>query len=491
MEPRFGTVRSGRVSRGGEVGQVAGLLGLPLLPWQQHVVDVALELEGGVPVYRSVTVTVPRQCGKTWLVAVLMLHRLLFWGGPQVVVYGAQSLVDAAGVWEGKLWPLLSDSGLAKRFGLRLRRSLGNFGLVSDVGSSLRVLAKSSSAGHGATVGLAVSDEAMALTDNRREQALLPAMRTVGDAQFWVVSTAGDASSSYLRRKVDVGRDLVVGGGCEGARHAYFEWGLGEDEDWTDESKWGSAVPVLGETVSLEDLRHERATSEAVDFRRMALNQWPTEGEASAVPWEEWLACKTGLGPSGRLWVGVDAPPRRNGVGAVVVAGGGVLEVVASSQSHRELAEVVLGVLGRWGDEIGGVGFVSRGPMEVVGRNLELSGSVPVVWLPWPELAGACERFFDAVLSRQVGVVGSAASRILDRAVKDTDTSDRATGSWLWRAKKGRTVAPLWAATVAYELDWRSRNAPVPVARGPLVTGPGSFDSAELDRLAGSILEGQ
>jgi len=48
------------------VAEVAAQLGTPLMPWQQYVVDVALELdpETGQLAYREVVLTVPRQSGK-------------------------------------------------------------------------------------------------------------------------------------------------------------------------------------------------------------------------------------------------------------------------------------------------------------------------------------------------------------------------------------------------------------------------------------------
>ena len=69
--PRWATPRSAdRETLGGEVGALARQLGQPLMPWQQLVADVGLELdpESGLPAYREIVVTVPRQSGKTTLV---------------------------------------------------------------------------------------------------------------------------------------------------------------------------------------------------------------------------------------------------------------------------------------------------------------------------------------------------------------------------------------------------------------------------------------
>ena len=55
------------------------MLGTPLMPWQQRVADTALEVDPGTGrlAYREVTLTVPRQSGKTTLILALAVHRAL------------------------------------------------------------------------------------------------------------------------------------------------------------------------------------------------------------------------------------------------------------------------------------------------------------------------------------------------------------------------------------------------------------------------------
>ena len=56
-------------TRGGQQAKLARLLGLPLMPHQRQILDVAGEImPSGLPAYRTVVVTVPRQSGKTTLV---------------------------------------------------------------------------------------------------------------------------------------------------------------------------------------------------------------------------------------------------------------------------------------------------------------------------------------------------------------------------------------------------------------------------------------
>src|SRR5215204_2789909 len=90
---RWATRRTRRATYGRKAAEVAEVLGIELLPWQRQVVDVALENERGQLVYRDVVVSVPRQAGKSTLVLVLILYRLL--AARCRVVYGAQTRLAA------------------------------------------------------------------------------------------------------------------------------------------------------------------------------------------------------------------------------------------------------------------------------------------------------------------------------------------------------------------------------------------------------------
>src|SRR5215217_7263151 len=101
--PRWASPRSpDRQTLGPRVAEVADLLGTPLMPWQRHVADVALELdpETGLLAYREVILTVPRQSGKTTLLLAVMTHRALGFGQRQRVLYTAQTRNDARKKWE-------------------------------------------------------------------------------------------------------------------------------------------------------------------------------------------------------------------------------------------------------------------------------------------------------------------------------------------------------------------------------------------------------
>jgi len=78
-----------------------------------QVLDVALELDdAGRLIYRDVTLSIPRQQGKSTLLLVLWVTRCLLWPD-QRVVYTAQSGLDARKKWAGDWLPLLAASPFA------------------------------------------------------------------------------------------------------------------------------------------------------------------------------------------------------------------------------------------------------------------------------------------------------------------------------------------------------------------------------------------
>src|SRR4051794_33509586 len=79
-----------------DVFAVAEALGVNLLPWQREVLDVALEQVDDRLAWRNVVVSTPRQQGKSTLMYVLIMWRLLSMPD-QTILFGAQSRMAARG----------------------------------------------------------------------------------------------------------------------------------------------------------------------------------------------------------------------------------------------------------------------------------------------------------------------------------------------------------------------------------------------------------
>src|SRR5262245_60313361 len=154
--PRWATPRTPeRATYGEGVARFAEALGYPLMPWQRHVADVALEVDPstGRLAYRTVIVTVPRQSGKTTLLLGVAAHRALGFGQQQNIVYSAQTGLDARKKFVDDWLPVLERSPLASAFTKRLTN--GQEQLRWRNGSRHSIAATTDTAVHGQTIDLA------------------------------------------------------------------------------------------------------------------------------------------------------------------------------------------------------------------------------------------------------------------------------------------------------------------------------------------------
>lgn len=269
-EPRWSSPRTGRRSSGAAVAKVAKQLGVVLLPWQRRVVDVALEQGRSRPAYRDVLVSVPRQQGKSSLALALIVSRML--AAPDTrVLYSAQTRQAAREKLLSSWWPQVARSELGDLF--NLFRGFGSETLLADNGSSLQLLSATESAGHGETTDLVIVDEAWVHQDSRVEQAVRPTMATRPAAQFWAMSTAGTARSTWWRAKLDAGRAAAEMGVSDGL--CLLEWGAPESANPADEATWRSAMPALGHLIDVETVRADMASMAVGEFARAFLNVWP------------------------------------------------------------------------------------------------------------------------------------------------------------------------------------------------------------------------
>ena len=413
------------------------------MPWQQLVADVGLELdeETGRPAYREIVVTVPRQSGKTTLVLAWELQRALRWATSQRCAYTAQTGWDARRKLVDDQAPLLMGSGLRVAVD-RVLRGAGNEAIIFKNGSRIDVLASTEAAGHGRTIDLGVIDEAFSDTDDRREQALLPAMATRASAQILVVSTAGTEASVFLRRKVDTGRAAAANGETSGI--AYFEWSAPDEADIDDPRTWAMCMPALGHTINEQVVQHARQTMSEGDFRRSYLNQW-TASDDRVIPASMWDAvCDSQTRPEGRLVFALDVNAERSAASIAVGDDAGRVELVEHRPGVGWVVDRVVEVASKWDAPVVLDGYGPAGSLfdAIVKRG------VRVEKLGTRQVSNACASFFDAVSDRRIEI---RQHQLLDDAI--AAARRRTTGdSWLWaRADTATDISPLMAVTLAFD----------------------------------------
>lgn len=426
------------------------------MPWQQHVADVAGEIDPvtGLLVYREVVVTIPRQSGKTTIVLAERGHRAVGFGGPQQLVFTAQTRNDARSKWEDEHWPILQASALGPL--VRIRKRTGAEAFLWANGSIDALYAPTAKAGHGKVIDFGFIDEAFAQVDDRVEQAWRPAMITRPQPQLWVVSTAGTAESTYLRAKVLAGRRRVEDGSR--STTAYFEWSAPNDADPGDPATWWSCMPALGHTVTEAAIRAELDTAVAEHgaeglllFRRAYLNQWVDEFATGwpVIPRQLWASRGAALGrPDGAVAFGVDAAWPDAESAAISVAGWLDGELVVQVVDHHPGTSWVPRRLAELRERHDPVAVVldRKGPAGFLAADIDEAG-VPLMHPSVEDVAQAAAGFFAAVCGDEPTLrhfdqpeLDAAVASVMKRPLGD---------AWTWARKGAPDISPLTSATFA------------------------------------------
>lgn len=485
-------------------------LGKEPMPYQQHVWDVALEMEAdGRFAYDAVDLTIMRQSGKTTLVFAKKCWRMTvapklrkpdgkMWGR-QRALYTAQRRADARKKLEQDFAQQLRDarSSFQEIRNPRARPSRptewklslnnGAEHLLFGAGNYLQIDAPSKDAAHGDTLDDADIDEAFALDNDDVEQGVQPTMATRWNAQQWTTSTAGDEKSFYLYGKVRAGRQHSCTCGAQHldrctcgydpgkGRTAYFEWSLPDGADIDDESMWWDYMPALGRTISPEFVRSQlekarRKPEEGGEdlWRRGYANQWTRipllggEMRVAKLPVEQWdgsrieYAETPAMNP-GQVVFGFDVSP--GGEWSSIAAAIGTqaqpyVELVAHAEQTGWLPRRIVELVAKW--KPNKVAFDQTGPAgalaDVVREALREARLRPDVLQPLTsqEYRAACGSFFLSVAEGRMR--RAAADLPLDAAGADA-TERRVGDAWVWDRRLATVpICPLVAATTACAL---------------------------------------
>lgn len=462
--PRFATPRNlDRLTLGPKVAEVARQLGKPLMPWQQRVADVALEIDPatGVLAYREVVLLVPRQSGKTTLILATAVHRALAWAEKQNIVYTAQTRNDARKKWEDDHLPILDNSPIGKRKPkpYRARKTNGNEAVIwRHNGAMYGISASGETSGHGPTLDLGFIDEAFAQKDSRMEQAFKPAQITRPDPQVWVVSTAGrtPGSSPYLWGKVEAGRARCVNGHHVGV--AYFEWSADDDMPRDDPATWWATMPALGHTVSEAAVRADFESMDPAEFDRAYLNRWNPNAADSVIPAEAWAAAAGDHLLGDPVTLAVDVSP--DGASASIAAAGATgdgftVDVVANQPSTDWVVAKLAGIVERQKPKA--VMLAAGSPAEAL-RPALTDANIDVTVVSTTDHKTACAALLAAVVEGRCFHRGQPE---LDAAVNAAARRIIGDG-WLWsRRSSSVDISPLVAAGLA---AWGHVKAEAPVA---------------------------
>lgn len=422
------------------------------MPWQRFVADVGGEYdpETGIPFYREVMVTVPRQHGKTTLFLAWQIDRSVNWGSPQRMVFTAQDGVAARQKWVDELFPLIEQSPI-ERLVKNKTRSAADTSIQWKTGSIIRVASSSASTGHSKTLHGAVLDEIWEDVDDRREQGLRPAMITIPDAQVLICSTAGTPASTVYNRKVTAGRIAV--GEDPGRGVAYFEWSAPDDWDPNDEESYFGFMPALcpdppcrcdpdgswRHTITMDAVRSERDALEAPEFRRAYGNRPSGSGDL-IIPQDVWRrVCDETAVPEGPRRFGVDVAVD-SASAAIAVYAGGVIELVEHRPGTGWVVDRCNELTARHG---GTVALDFGGPAGVLADSINSCQK-----MNGREVIQACGALYDAIVDLPPRVKFRS-DPAFDDAVEGA-VKKHVSDNWVWSRKASlNDVTPLMAATLA------------------------------------------
>jgi len=426
------------------MGRIAAAIGTPFMEWQSQVADVAGELRpDGLPAYREVRVTVPRQSGKTTLILTVQVDRSLFWGRRQRSLYAAQDRNNSRAKWEEQT-EILTETPLARLF--RTRRQTGLERTIwIPTSSTVGITASGESSGHGQTLDLGMVDEAWSQKDERLAQSFRPAMMTRPAAQMWILSTMGTEDSLFLHDRVDDGRARVEAGDTSGV--CYFEWSAGDDDDPDDPATWFGCMPALGHTVTVETIKADHDAMDPAEFARAYLNRRAGSGRP-VIDAATWAACRdNGSHLAGLVTFAVDVTPERT-ASAIAACGWRQdrrrhVEIV----EHRPGTDWPVGrlaeLVARWSPLC--VVVDPGGPAGSLMVDLAAAG-VPVDVVSAREYAHACGMFYDAVLAGEVAHLGQPVLTNAVGAARKRPLGD----AWAWARRQGGDISSLVAASLSH-----------------------------------------
>lgn len=194
-----------------EALDLADRCGLELMTWQQYALTVSLGVRpDGLWAARQVGLIVPRQNGKSYLVAARILAGL-FLLDEQLITYTAHEFKTALEVFH--LVDAAAGSTRATRRLMRpTRLTAGQETVQLRTGQRFKVMARTNKSGRGFSGDCVFLDEALEIRDEAPIKALMPTLSARANPQLWTLSSAGDPTSVWL--KSVRGRGMRGSPGC-------------------------------------------------------------------------------------------------------------------------------------------------------------------------------------------------------------------------------------------------------------------------------------
>lgn len=431
---------------------VAARIGLGLDPWQQDISRVTWgKAADGAWAADTVAMSIPRQTGKTYLVAAMVFAYCLAHPGVTVAWTAHHNKVMLE-----TFASLKSTAGRAKVLPhVKATPSGAEYRAIEFVnGSRIAIAARESGALRGVPkITILVLDEAQIMSDdamadmlptqNQAERPLTIMMGTPPPPKY-----AGGAFARLREEAIAAeraGKPLEL--------TAWIEFSADEDAATDDLEQLRKANPSYPKRTPLRAVRKLRRLLTEDHFRREALGIWDDKSTPMVIPAGVWAAAEdpSSLGV-GRLVLGIDVAPSRDlaslAVAAVRADGRWHVELVRRDRGTGWIVDEAVALCAD--NPIAMTILDARSPAASLLGDLRTAG-VQALETNADQMTAACSGFYDAAMQGQVRHTGQ--TQLMDAL---TVARKRAIGDrWAWnRMSATSDITPLVAATLAL---WGSR----------------------------------
>lgn len=271
------------------------LTSLRLDQWQADLIVRVLERcppghpRAGQLRYRQVTISIPRQAGKSVIASVLALYALIMHSDAPKVL-GVARNAKQAGLVYGYTKAHINGSKKLSRI-LKARGTAG-LGISKRKGEgSYVVLAGDSDALQGYPSTLAIVDELHIVKPDIYD-AIVTSQRAQVNPLLVGITTAGDINSVLLKRLYATGEEALAG---TRETFGFFVWEASNPDEFTIESIIEANPAVACGRIDAQTIYDEERDSPPANWKRYALNVFVDGLAEPWVPVEDWAKC-AGIG---------------------------------------------------------------------------------------------------------------------------------------------------------------------------------------------------
>jgi len=261
-------------SRGIEIAQLADSIGMPLLPWQEFVInDMCTVDKDNMFIRKTNLILCSRQQGKTHLARMVMLGHMFLFDSPNVLIMSSNRSM-ALDTFRQVAYAIENNDGMRKQV-KQIRYANGTESIELKNGHRLDVVAATRDGSRGRSASLLYVDEIREISEEGF-RAATPTTRAKPNAQTLLTSNAGDAFSTVLndlRERAMSSPPKTFG---------FYEYSAPQFCSITDRDAWAMANPALGYTVTEASLEEAVATQPIETTKTELLCQWIS---STASPW--------------------------------------------------------------------------------------------------------------------------------------------------------------------------------------------------------------